>query len=578
MTLPPGPGSRARRLRQLYRLTGANAMLVWAALAGLAGALATIAFRDALSGLQHLLVGHGGSFVAMAASLPWPVRILLPCLGGVAAGAVLAWAGRLPGTAPPDYMEAITVGAGRVPVRQTILRSASSLCTIASGGSIGREGPMVQLAALCASLVGRAARFDTARLRLLAACGAAAGIASAYNAPIASAFFVTEIVIGSIAIDSLGPMMIAAVVANVTMRRFPGYRPVYEMPPFPDVALVDVAWFALLGILAGVLAPQFLRLLRLTANAFRRLRLPAPLRLGLGGLGVGVISVWAPAVWGNGYGVVNDLLHRPWLWTAVLAILVLKILATLCTAGSGAVGGIFTPTLFVGAAVGHLFGQGVHALLPAAGVTGAAYTVVGMGAFLAAATGAPLMAILLIFEMTLSYQVMLPLMLACVVAYFLARSLNGPSMYEITARHRRDEEARSRLRATRMHDLIRPADTVLPLDATVPELLAMFGRYPVKYVYVVDEEERYRGVVALRDLAALRQGEHDVRVARDFVRRDTLPLLTPDMRLKDASRQFVLHHGERLPAVQSESDPLLLGVVYKTALLEAYARLQPEAS
>jgi CIC family chloride channel protein len=566
------PTSTARqRLRQL---TGMHAMLLWAALAGLAGALATIAFRDSLDLAQRLLVGHSGSFTEMAAALPWPIRIAMPCAGGVVAGFVLVWARRLPGTAPLDYMEAITVGDGRVPVAPTLLRSLSSLCTIASGGSIGREGPMVQMAALAASLVGRAWRFDAARLRLLVACGAAAGIASAYNAPIASAFFITEIALGSIAIDTLGPMMIAAVVANITMRRLPGYRPVYEMPPFPEVALVDVAWFALLGIIAGLLAPQFLRLLRLAGQAFQKSALPLPLRLGLGGLGVGVISVWAPQVWGNGYSVVNSLLHQPWVWTAVLAILLLKVAATLCTVGSGAVGGIFTPTLFVGAALGQLFGQGVHALWPAAASTGAAYTMVGMGAFLAAATGAPLMAILMIFEMTLSYQVMLPLMLACVIAYFLARGLGGPSMYEITARHRRDEAARVRLRATQMHELIRPAETVLPEDACLSEMLAMFASHPVKYLYVVDENERYRGVVALRDLAGLAP-DGDTRRARDFVRPDALPLVTPGMSLADAYRQFLIHHGERLPAVQSEADPLLLGVVYKTALLDAYARLQP---
>jgi chloride channel protein, CIC family len=307
------------------------------------------------------------------------------------------------------------------------------------------------------------------------------------------------------------------------------------------------------------------------------MRLPAPLRLGLGGLGVGLISVWAPQVWGNGYEVVNALLRQNWLWTAVLAILLLKVVATLCTAGSGAVGGIFTPTLFVGAALGQVFGQAVHALWPAAAATaasGAAYTIVGMGAFLAAATGAPLMAILMIFEMTLSYQVMLPLMLACVIAYFLARGVGGPSMYEITTRHRREEEARMRLRATQMHELIRPAETVLPLDAGMDEMLAMFGSHPVKYLYVVDADERYQGVVALRDLATLPPGA-ETRRARDFVRRDTLPLITPDMSLAEASRQFQLHHGERLPAVKSEADPLLLGVVYKTALLDAFARLQP---
>jgi CIC family chloride channel protein len=164
-----------------------------------------------------------------------------------------------------------------------------------------------------------------------------------------------------------------------------------------------------------------------------------------------------------------------------------------------------------------------------------------------------------------------------VIAYFLARALGGPSMYEITARRRREEEARLRLRATQMHELVKPAETVVPLHAALPEMLAMFARHPVKYLYVVDAEERYQGVVALRDLAAAATapGEQAGKLARDFVRRDLLPLITPEMALEGAYRQFLAHHGERLPVVQNLADPLLLGVVYKTALLDAYARLQP---
>jgi CIC family chloride channel protein len=559
----------------LRRVPPSHAMLLWSALAGLVGALATIAFRDGLAAMQYLLVGHSGSFVEMAAALPWYLRVILPCCGGLAAGCFLLLARRWQDSATPDYMEAIASGTGEVSARQTMLRSASSLCTIASGGSIGREGSMVQLAALGASLLGRVARFDPARLRLLVACGAAAGITSAYNAPIASAFFVTEIVLGALMMESLGPIMIASVVANITMRRLPGYRPTYEMPAFPDVPGFEVPLFAALGILAGLAAPQFLRLLAFAKRRFSRSGLPLPLRLGLGGLGVGVVSVWVPEVWGNGYSVVNSLLHTPWVWSAVLAIVVFKVLATLFTAGSGAVGGIFTPTLFVGAALGYLFGLGAHALWPGFASAAPAYAIVGMGAFLAAATGAPLMAILMMFEMTLSYQVMLPLMLACVLAWFVARGVGGPSMYEITVRRQRGEQERERLRSTQMRELIRPAETVLPLDAPFAAMTAMFRQHPVKYIYIVDAAQRYQGVVALSDLAAGAPGdiEHLDRTAEDFLRRDFLPLITPEMALGQAFEQFAAHHGERLPVVQSLDDPVLLGVVYKTALLDAYARL-----
>jgi CIC family chloride channel protein len=559
----------------LRRVPPSHAMLLWAALAGLVGALATIAFRDGLAAMQWALVGHSGSFVEMAAALPWYLRVALPCLGGIAAGLFLMLARRYRDQAAPDYMEAIATGSGEVSVPQTLLRSASSLCTIASGGSIGREGSMVQLAAMGASLVGRFVRFDAARLRLLVACGAAAGITSAYNAPIAAAFFVGEIVLGPLMMESLGPMMVSSVVANITMRRLPGYHPTYEMPAFPDIANLEVPLFVALGLLAGLAAPQFLRALAFAKRRFAKSGLPLPLRLGVGGLGVGIISVWVPQVWGNGYSVVNSMLHQPWVWSSVLAILVFKVVATLFTAGSGAVGGTFTPTLFVGAALGYLFGLCGHALWPSLASAPAAYAIVGMAAFLAAATGAPLMAILMIFEMTLSYQVMLPLMLACVIAYFVARGAGGLSMYEITLRRQRDEQERLRLRSTQMRDLVKPAETVLPLGAPFAQMAAMFREHPVKYIYVVDARGRYQGVVALRDLAAelLDEGAHQDKVAADFLRRGLLPVITPEMALAEAFEQFLVHHGERLPAVQSADDPLLLGVVYKTALLDAYARL-----
>ncbi|WP_136415412.1 MULTISPECIES: ClcB-like voltage-gated chloride channel protein [Oxalobacteraceae] len=563
------------RLQRLFDASEAPSMLPWAAAVGFVGALATIIFRDALRGLQWLFLGRSGSFVEIAESMPWQARIVLPMLGGLVAGGFLVLAKRRKSDGGSDYMESIALGEGHVSFSQTILRSLSSLCTIASGGSIGREGSMVQLAALSASLVGRVTHLDPSRLRLLVACGAAAGITAAYNAPIASAFFITEIVLGVIAMDSLGPVMVASVVANITMRRFPGYQPTYEMPVFPPIANMEVILFVGLGLLAGFFAPQFLRLLDIIKRAFQKTKLPLPLRLGVGGLIVGILSVWVPQVWGNGYSVVNSLLHEPWAWQAVLLVLVFKVIATAATVGSGAVGGIFTPTLFVGAAFGFLFGQGMHELWPHAVSAPFTYAMVGMGAFLAAATSAPLMAILMIFEMTLSYQVMLPLMLSCVVSYFIARSMEGTAMYEITTKREKAEKARLRLRETRMQDFIKAAETVLPLDAPLHELTRLFLQYPVKYIYIVDASNRYQGVVALQDLAPVLPdaAAASSRQARDFLRRDFLAVITPDMSLSEALQRFLTHQGERLPVVQDLNDPVLLGVVFKTSLLDTYFRL-----
>lgn len=566
------------RAQTLFRLSDAHTMLIWSAIVGVGGAFATMAFREGIDLMQHLISGQSGSFVQMAKRLPWYVRFWMPAAGGFLAGCVLLLATRGDKKAgKTDYMESVALGNGVVPVRQSLWRSVSSLLTIGSGGSIGREGPMVQLAALAASLVGRFAHFDPPRLRLLVACGAAAGITSAYNAPIAGAFFVSEIVLGGIAMESLGPMIVASVVANIVMREFGGYRPPYEMPVFPAVTGPEVLLFVVLGALCGVLAPQFLHLLDASKNQFKRLPVPLPVRLAFGGLVVGVISVWVPDVWGNGYSVVNHILHSPWTWQALVAVLVFKVIATSATVGSGAIGGVFTPTLFVGAVFGSLFGLAMQAVWPGHTSAYFAYAIVGMGAFLTGATQAPLMAILMIFEMTLSYQVVLPLLASCVFAYFVARATGTTSMYEITLHHHQDAEERSRIRTTQMRELIQPAQTVVPLTASVADMTRVFLEYPVKYLYVTDDTGRFRGAVALKDITSDLLDKRDTtdKTAAHYAH-TPFPLLTPDMPLATALERFMAFQGERLPVIESEAEPTLAGVVYKTSLLDAYRRMTGE--
>lgn len=409
-------------------------VFVYAAVIGCAGALSTILFRECLRQLQWWLSGTDQGLVATARALPWWARLLVPAVGGVLAGLTLQvglkW---IPRKGSEDYMEAIAVGDGVLSARQSLVRSASSLCSVASGASIGREGPMVQLAAMCGSLLGRVLRHVTPvsveQLRLLVACGAAAGITSAYNAPISGAVFVSEIVFGVITTATLGPLLVSAVTADIVLRQFFGYGAVYEMPHFDFVSGWEVLTYLGLGLAAGMAGPLLLGLIDRARDAFARTKLPLTLRLALGGLIVGGLSTQLPEVWGNGYSVVNSFLHQPWLWQTVALVLICKVVATAASAGSGAVGGVFTPTLFCGAALGLLYGTGMHALLPGAAPVPISYAVVGMGALLAATTHAPLMSILMIFEMTLSYQVVLPLMLACITGYVTAHAAGAPSVY-----------------------------------------------------------------------------------------------------------------------------------------------------
>ncbi|MDR7946227.1 ClcB-like voltage-gated chloride channel protein [Achromobacter aegrifaciens] len=418
------------------------ATLCAAALMGLLGALATVVFREMLAWTQILLGGedtpHG--MVSLARGLsPWQ-RFLMPAIGGAIAGAVLQMAARwLPKRGAADYMEAISIGRGVIGFRQTVARSLSSIFSIGSGASIGREGPMVQLAAMLSSLTGRYLVLPPRHLRLLVACGATAGITSAYNAPIAGALFISEIVYGAIASATLVPLVVSSVVANIVTRQILHYDAVFHMPPFTFVSGWEVINYLGLGVIAGLAAPQFLRFLDTARAAFGRVPAPLWVRMALGGLIVGALSVVNPEVWGNGYSVVNSMLHTQWAWQAVAAILLLKTLATAASVGSGAVGGVFTPTLFVGAALGALYGTGLQALFPAGDLSAvSSYAVVGMGALLAATTYAPLMSILMIFEMTLSYEVMLPLMLACITGYVIAHRIRPDSVYaKSLARNRR---------------------------------------------------------------------------------------------------------------------------------------------
>ncbi|WP_033365962.1 ClcB-like voltage-gated chloride channel protein [Bordetella sp. FB-8] len=406
-----------------------SVMLLAAAAVGVLGALATMVFRQGLEFMQVLLgrqPAHG--MVSLAHSLPYWERLVLPVVGGAVAGLILQWArSKLPPQGAGDYMEAISLGRGLIGLRQTMARSLAAFFSITTGSSIGREGPMVQIAAMLASVCGRWLVWPPERLRLLVACGATAGLTAVYNAPIAGALFVSEIIYGSVSSAILVPLVVASVAANMVTRQLLHYDAVYHMPTFDFTSPWEVFTYLGLGVLAGLLAPWYLKMLNGSKRLFSRWIGPLWLRLAAGGLVVGVISVGWPQVWGNGYSVVNSLLHQPWAWQTVAVVLLMKLLATSASSGSGAVGGIFTPTLFMGAALGHLYGSTLHGILPQVSVSN--YAAVGMGALLSAATHAPLMSILMIFEMTLSYQAMLPLMVACVMGYVVAEALGGKSMY-----------------------------------------------------------------------------------------------------------------------------------------------------
>jgi CIC family chloride channel protein len=547
--------------------------LIWAGIIGFFGALTSVGFRW-LAGIVHtIMTGQQAfSFSESFAHLASWQRLAVPAVGALAAGVVLTLGQRWQRSSiTTDYMEAMVLGDGRVDVRRSLIKCLSALFTIASGGSIGREGPLVQLSSLVASLAGRWRQWSAPRLRLLVGCGAAAGIASAYNAPIAGALFVAEIVLGSMAMEIFGPLVFASVVATLTVRGILGGSPVYAIPAFKLNSTWEIVPYFALGLLSGLVAPWFLRLLDASARWFARLSLPIYLKLFLGGIVVGLIAIFYPQVCGNGYTAVNAILRGNWAWQSLLIILIFKVLATSATFGSGAVGGVFTPTLFVGASLGYLFGGLWHALPGQAGINASAFALVGMGAFLAATTHAPIMAIIMIFELTLDYEIILPLMLACVVGYYTAASIEKRSIYSESLKRKGAGDFRTRLTEMHVRELMKPDPVTVAPTARFTEIAEKFITNRFNYLYVA-RGGHFLGAVSLHDIKNyLNAPELAQLVIAQDIMREPFPSIEPTALLGEALDHFARHDGERLPVVSRAPQSMLQGSISKTDIILALA-------
>lgn len=410
--------------------------LAMAVVVGVCGALIVEAFRALLFGLEALFVGAvDGHLVDAARQLAPATRVLAPAVGALAAGLVL-WLGERGRAASPvrrsgDYIEAVAIGSGRLDLMGGMTKSVASLLVVATGGAVGREGAMVLLSAMAASWLGRIAgrRYE---LRLVVSAGAAAGLAAAYHAPLAGAVFVAELLLGSLALAQLGPVIVAAVASHGVTTLIVGQSSLFGLAPLPRPGLVEAVPLVAMGLFAAGIGAALLHWLDAVRSLYARSRLPVPLAFALGGLVVGVLSLWQPEVWGNGYSTTARFLVAPPLWQTAAAILVLKLIAVAATTGSGAPGGVFTPTLFVGAAFGLLTAAALQALGAPVAPT-PVHVLFGMATLLAATTHAPVMAALMIFEMAQQYTLLTTLLPACVIAALVSRRLHPLSVYGLPA-------------------------------------------------------------------------------------------------------------------------------------------------
>lgn len=547
-----------------------SAFMIFAAtIVGLGGGFGAVVFRAMIAGAGRIaaLVGE---------LLHYPLGILsvvvVLAIGGfLAAFITTRFAPEAKGHGVPEVMESVALHGGVMRPRVIAIKSIASAASIGFGGSCGREGPIVQIGSAIGSLLGQLVRAPAPIVRTLVACGAAAGISATFNAPIGGVFFASEVILGEFAPRSFAAIVVSSVVAAVIGRAFLGNHPSFNASAFALVSPWELVLYAILGLIAAVWAAGFVKLLYAVEDVFERYSIPAWTKGVIGFSMVGIIGIWFPQVFGVGYEHVQQVLnqHVPAGHAFVLAVL--KPIATSLTLGSGGSGGVFAPSLYTGAFLGDGFGSIAHALFPTWTGPAAAYGLVAMAAVFAAAAEAPITAIMIVFEMSSDYTIILPLMVAVVIATLLGKQLNGGTVYEQKLMRRGIDWARARRPRffTRVSaaSVRRDPPLVAQMDQTIGSL-ALKVSESGELAIPVCSGKCFAGVVTASGIAlavATGHGDDAVRTIVD----EAVHRLKSNDTLERAATLMSGADTPLLPVVDDQGDTLL-GVVTRRDLLNAY--------
>jgi CIC family chloride channel protein len=479
----------------------------------------------------------------------------------------------------PDVQRAVAREGGRLPMRPTLARTAASAVTLGSGGAAGSEGPVAVLGAALASFLGRAFRFDPARTKVMVAAGAAAGISAAFNAPLAGAFFALEEILGSLSVGAFPSVVVASVVAAVVSHYFLGNNPAFPIPEEYGYALQRelLLFYPFLGVIAGLVAVLFVRVFFRMETLARKLEGPRWTLAFLGGLLVGVLVLLSKGLLvGHGHLAVHLDVFGGMSWTALALLALGSILATSITLNTGGSGGVFTPSLYVGAATGGAFGVALTGLFPGLGLRPEPYALVGMAAVVAASTSAPITGMLLVFEMTNDYEIVLPLMLTTVIANLVARRLEPDSLYSGWLRRRGERlqhgADRDVLAGLRVADAFDPAPQVVGETAPLNQLLEHLGSGALTDLPVVDEQRRLIGIIPIADLGRLasepRENTTHLVASEVTIAAETV---APGDNLLEAIRRMGVRGAPSIPVVDRATGHLL-GLVSRAHVLAVYER------
>lgn len=550
-------------------------MLLLAVAIGLLAGYGAVGFRWLIEWLKEAFWHTENVEISWIESLPWYWVVGVPAFGGLVVGAITDWfAPEAKGHGVPEVMEAVAKRNGRIRPRVVVAKAVASGLSIASGGSVGREGPIVQIGSAIGSTVGQVLNMGPRRMRTLVGCGAAAAIAATFNAPVAGALFAVEVILGDFAVPQFSPIVISSVAATVVSHRYLGNLPAFEIPTYQMNTPWELLAYTVLGLLAGLLAFVFIRTLCWHEDRFDDLSWPLPIKACLGGAAVGALALVAPGILGVGYESMNSaLMETPGL-AALGILLVAKLIAVCLTLGSGGSGGVFAPSLFLGAALGGLVGVVVNDIAPGVPAPPGAYALVGMGAMVAATTHAPITAILIIFEMTNDYHIMLPLMTACILSLMLAQHLDKESIYTIKLTRRgvnvKAGQDINLLRNISVREVVVTDDLelVAPGDR-FNSLIARLSGSDISCFYMVDEQHNLKGTVSMREVRPV-LGDADVLadliVAADIADQSILSVSASDS-LDTVLTKLDLGYRDELPVLDGER---LVGLVRISDVLARY--------
>ncbi len=552
-------------------------MVIIAVFIGVLGGFGAIFFRFAIKFFQGIFFGSFHYTLEYAFKLSWYVKLFAPAAGGVIVGPIVYYFAReAKGHGVPEVMEAVALKDGKIRPRVMIAKVIASAVCIGSGGSVGREGPIVQIGSALGSTIGQFLKITGSRLRTLVACGAAAGIAGTFNAPIAGALFSMEVILGDFGISQFSPIVVSSVSATVVSRHFLGNFPAFIIPNYKLTNVFEMIPYTFLGILAGFSALLFINFLYKTEDFFEELKFPEPLKPVIGGFIIGAIGIFIPHIFGVGYDSITLALNGKLVWYMLLLLIVIKILATSITIGSGGSGGVFAPSLFIGAHLGGFIGFIVHKLFPTLTSTSGAYAIVGMGAVAAGAMHAPITAIVIIFELTNNYTIILPLMFSCIISVLITTHFKKDSIYTLKLSRRGINLFKGHeiniLKKLKVSQVIKYQFEKVYLNTNIKELMNLMVKSSHPNFFVVDKNNKLLGVLTIDDLRKIifdLDSLESILVAYDIM----TPInhfITPDESLDIAMKLFSELNLEELPVINNLSEKKLIGIITKKDVIDLY--------